>query len=282
MTTRESLSHDFYGYLKHPSGLILPKLLRDQLQQTSSKQNGEENEDITITGSIDTSYEEPTLRCHRIQNRERHWTVTEIVDMMNATAQKIQNLQTQIINGEDYYVNHVTSISVYNSKNNYSDSTTFLDSKTDVSNSHSYNYPSGSNTGGNATTSSHGTSSSSTGNHQQHRWFSNSFTTITPYQQTIPYPIIPRKEKLSVNPGFSFISSSAPIVSTETHSTAEAAAVAQWTDIMQPTPASTTETTAASSKDMSVNTLPKRGRSSNAQAQAPPTRRSTKRRRKAS
>ena len=279
-TTREALSNDFYGYLKHPSGLILPKILRDQLQQ-SLHEKGDEHDD-----SNDTNYEESKICRNQDQNMERYWNVTEIVDVINATTQKIQNVQTQILNGEDYYVNNVTSLSVYNSKNNYSDSTTFLDSKTDSTNAN--NYPSNSNAGGNSTTNSYGMNS----NNNQHRWFSSSFTNITPYQQTIPYPSIPNKEKMSKNTDIRFVSSSKPKDSTS-NDVASTAAVTTTTSAPSsaaliagtlPTTATTTAETETSMtlKDTTTTAvLSKRGRSTNTIPQPPPpTRRSTKRRRK--
>ena len=279
MTTRESqsLSNGFYGYLRNPSGLMLPKVLRDQLQQ-SLKENGEGNE--RREDCFDTNLEENKQSRHQIQDKERYWNVVEIVDMINATSQKLQNIQTQITNGEDFYVNNVTSISVYNSKNNYSDSTTFLDSKTESTSSN--NYTSSSNTGGNTTTNSHGVSI----NHNQHRWFSSSFTNMKPYQQSVPYPTIPRKENCAIASSLSFIPSNhaSKIIGNGTASSVQSrssAAPTSSSDILAAvaTTATTAETTTVS-KDASANTITKRGRSSNVQPPPPPTRRSTKRRRK--
>ncbi len=277
MTTKESLSNGFYGYLRNPSGLMLPKVLRDLLQQ-SLKENGEEND--RLEDCFDTNLEETKLYRHQSQNKERYWNVSEIIDMINATSQKLQNIQTQMINGEDFYVNNVTSISVYNTKNNYSDSTTFLDSKTESTSSN--NYPSSNNTGGNTTTNSYGVSN----NNNQHRWFSSSFTNMKPYQQSVPYPTIPRKENLAIVS----ISSSIPSDHTSKNRGTETASSVQSRSPTAPplssdilaalaTTATISETTTVS-KDASATTITKRGRSSNVQPQPPPTRRSTKRRRK--
>ena len=273
MTSGESRSNDFYGYLKHPSGLMLPKVLRDQLQQSLKENSGGLNNNRPDDSNNDTAYEAIQICRHQNQNRERYWSVTEIIDMLNATSQKIQNVQTQIINGEDYYVNNVTSISVYNTKNNYSDSTTFLDSKTDSTSTN--NYPTSSNTGSNATTNSNGSLNN------QHRWFSSSFTNIKPHEQNIPYPTIPRKENISSLSLFS--SRPNDDTSNVTAATTSQSSIA----VLESDTVATTGTTVAAvqissvPKDAATATVSKRGRNTNAQQPQPaPARRSTKRRRK--
>jgi hypothetical protein len=211
-TTTATTCTDFYGYLQHPSGVRLPKLVRQHIQRSFEKGSSsedflggtrnhdtvaqEEEEDDDDNEDDESDYDKLIISRSGI-SRERYWTVTEITDMINRTSQQIENVQSQILNGEDYYNNHVASISVYNTKNNHSDSTTFLDSKMDANFINQYN--NNNNISGGTTGHDYGMNSNSNNNSNnstQNRWFSNSFTDLSPYQQVMSYPtVVPTKQQ---------------------------------------------------------------------------------------
>jgi hypothetical protein len=250
-------SMDIYGYLQqHPTGTMLPKLLRrhhkqqQQQQQQQQQKQQKQQRQISSIEDEDDVHENDTSGDRKVEdegeedifddddeededydgndmyrvernryrqvynnNRSKYWSCNEIIDSMNATSQQILNIQQQIMNGEDYYINNNASISIYNiyNKNNNYDTTIFLDSKSDITT----NTGTGSNMIGNMNTNSstnsigvgasttsmsnnafNNTSSNSASNNNQYRWFSNSFTNVKRYQKKLLYNptiIVPTK-----------------------------------------------------------------------------------------
>ena len=144
-----------YGILDHPSGIILPKILRSLIPM-----DDDENEVSTYNS----------------ESKYRDWTVEELYRAINQASQQLLNVQSQISNGEDYYINNLSSISIYNSSKNFDAS--FLDSRNEYGNSASGIGPS--------------TSAGMGGNSNAHRWFSSSLTDLSMYQQTLHRPELPR------------------------------------------------------------------------------------------
>jgi hypothetical protein len=143
-----------YGILEQPSGIVLPKILRSVIPPS---QLDEED--------VDATHWEP---------KDREWTVEELYHAINQTSQQLLNVQSQILNGEDYYINNLSSISIYNSSKNFDAS--FLDSRND----------------GNMAAGTGPSAAVGGGNSNSHRWFSSSFTDISPYQHSVQRPELPK------------------------------------------------------------------------------------------
>jgi hypothetical protein len=163
---------EYYGFLEHPSGIVLPKLLRSSI--SSSLHPSEVGEDNEMEESRGTDGGGDMIY---LEKKDRYWDVKEIVHTINETSQQLLNVQSQILNGEDFYVNNLSSISIYNTKNV---DASFLDSRNDYSN---------------ATTmgSSTATGMGSTIYNNHHRWFSGSLTDLSPYQRKMQLPVSPKK-----------------------------------------------------------------------------------------
>jgi hypothetical protein len=143
-----------YGVLEHPSGIVLPKILRSLIPL--SQLDDEEGDSI---------HWEP---------KDREWTVEELYHAINQTSQQLLNVQSQILNGEDYYINNLSSISIYNSSKNFDAS--FLDSRNE----------------GNSIAGTGPSAAVGGGIISSHRWFSSSFTDVSPYQHTVQRPDLPK------------------------------------------------------------------------------------------